>query len=237
MKKFFPGKMQVSFRKGPSGYLRQDPSEEAQRIKENPSPQDKSAPQREDMVKTNAHTEVFLRGGDVSDRLEVLGEYILQFGKYKGKSFRWLLENDVGYTLYLINKVEQEQTAGQFNPAGHSKDSLLSFLEYTKGFQEIEDLRRYSVKRPAAPVASDHDNLVGFGSRAKSTWGEIWNGRADGYAAFIMGKKCVQRSKMHNLQQYLMKQRTLTASTLQPLNVADSNTTSTPASHPPGLFM
>jgi len=25
---FFPGKMRVSFRKGPSGHLRQDPSEE-----------------------------------------------------------------------------------------------------------------------------------------------------------------------------------------------------------------
>ena len=104
----------------------------------------------------------------------------------------WLLENDVGYTLYLINKVEQEQTAGQFNPAGHSKDSLLSFLEYTKGFKDIEDLRMYLKKRPAAPVvAYEDDNLVGFGARAKSTWGEIWKSRADGYAAFTTAKKCV----------------------------------------------
>ncbi|XP_039474099.1 uncharacterized protein LOC116319711 [Oreochromis aureus] len=34
------------------------------------------------------------RGGDASDMKEVQGEYILQFGKYKGKSFQWLLENE-----------------------------------------------------------------------------------------------------------------------------------------------
>ncbi|KAJ8377458.1 hypothetical protein AAFF_G00260160 [Aldrovandia affinis] len=38
----------------------------------------------------------------------------------KGKSFRWLLEKDVGYTLYLIKKVEEEEEerTGQFNPEG-----------------------------------------------------------------------------------------------------------------------
>ncbi|MEQ2210348.1 hypothetical protein XENOCAPTIV_012227, partial [Xenoophorus captivus] len=42
---------------------------------------DQSAPLREAKVKENAHSIVFLRGGDVSDRQEDLGEYVLQFGK------------------------------------------------------------------------------------------------------------------------------------------------------------
>ncbi|XDV45272.1 hypothetical protein PO909_013392 [Leuciscus waleckii] len=208
---FFPGKVKVSFRKGPSGHLRRDPSEEAKRIKDNPSLQDKSTPQREDLVKLNARSVVLNRGGDVSDKQEVLGEYILQFGKYKGKSFKWLLENDVSYALYLSDKVEEEEQAGQFHPEGPCKDSLISFLEYSRSFKEIEDLKQYLSQRPdPVAVLTEDDTTVGFGSRTKDTWREIWDTRADGYASFIMRQKCVPGSKMYNLQQYLLKQLTKT---------------------------
>ncbi|XP_056266068.1 uncharacterized protein LOC130190591 [Pseudoliparis swirei] len=199
---FFPGRKTVSFRKGPSGHLRQDPSDEAMRIKTDPSLQDKSPAQLQHHVSTNALTAVLQRGGDVSDRHEVMGEYGLQFGKYNGKSFRWLLENDIGYVIYLIKTVEEEERAGKFNPQGNSKDSLLSFLDYARSFQEVEDLREYlSSRKPASPVASEGDTIVGFGVRAKDTWEQIWKSRADGYAAFILGVKCIKNSKMSNLQQ------------------------------------
>lgn len=76
------------FRKGPLGFLLQEPSKEARRIKDDPTLQDKSAPIRQDLVQQNALSVVVQRGGDASDRTEVLGDYILQFGKYKGKAFR-----------------------------------------------------------------------------------------------------------------------------------------------------
>ncbi len=74
------------FRKGPLRFLLQEPSREARQIKNDPPLQDKSLPVREDLV--NALTVIHQRGGDASDRTEVLGDYNLQFGKYKGKSFR-----------------------------------------------------------------------------------------------------------------------------------------------------
>ncbi len=37
------------------------------------------------------------------------------------KSFRWLLENDVGYTIFLTKKVEEEERAGPFKPEGPKK--------------------------------------------------------------------------------------------------------------------
>ncbi|KAL7370284.1 hypothetical protein ABVT39_024887 [Epinephelus coioides] len=229
---FFPGRVKVTFRKGPSGYLKQEPSDEARRIKDNPALQDKSAPQKEELVRDNARKVVMQRGGDLSDKQEVLGEYVIQFGKYRGKSFRWLLQNDVGYTLYLINKVEEEEKAGQFHPEGHSKDSLLSFLHYSRGFKEIEDLRKYLAERPAPLVGSSEDsNLVGFGSRKNNTWGDIWTSRADGYASFIMGKACVAGSKMYKLQQYLLKQSQLS------VPAPSSLPTSPPASNPPGQLI
>lgn len=144
---FFPGKMSVAFRKGPLGYLRQDPTDAAKLLKDNPSLQDRSAPLKEELVRKNALTVVRQRGGDASDKTEVFGEYILQFGKYKGKSFRWLLENDIGYTIYLLKSHKKEEAAGVFVAEGHSKDSLLSFVSYALSFKEIESLRHYDSEK------------------------------------------------------------------------------------------
>lgn len=204
---FFPGRIGVTFRKGPLGYLRQDPTEAAKVIKDNPSLQDKSAPVREELVRQNALSVVRQRGGDASDKCEVAGEYILQFGKYKGKSFRWLLENDMGYTIYLIRNKLKEEAAGVFIAEGHSKDSLLSFVNYALSFQEIQSLLDYDKARSqvVTVAASEDDQLVGFGSRANNTWREIWDSRNDGYADFILNKRCASGTKMHKLQQYLQK--------------------------------
>ena len=122
---FFPGRMSVSFRKGPSGHLRQDSSDEAMKIQKNSLLQDRSLPQSHDTVRTNALTEVFQSGDDVSDCLEVTGDYTWQFEKYKGKRFR-----------------------------------------------------------------------------AKDTWKQIWESKADGYVDFILRVKCIPNSKMFKLQQY-----------------------------------
>ena len=124
---FFPGRMKVVFRKGPRGYLCQDPTAAAKLLKDNPSLQDKSAPLKEATVRQNALVKVRHRGGDASDNTEVLGDYILQFGKYKGKSFRWLLENDVGYAIYLIKHTQKEEAAGVHMTEGHNKASMSSF--------------------------------------------------------------------------------------------------------------
>ncbi|XP_016430772.1 uncharacterized protein LOC107757724 [Sinocyclocheilus rhinocerous] len=224
---FFPGKVKVVLRKGPLGYLLQEPTDEASLIKSNPSLQDKAAPMKQDLVRQNALTVVRQRGGDATDKREVLGEYILQFGKYKGKSFRWLLENDMGYTIYLMKTLQQEEAAPEFKAEGHSKHSLVSFVIYAHSFEEIESLLSYVSTTPAAPAASSEDDqLVGFGARAKSTWQEIWKSRADGYASFVLGATCVPGTQMHRLQQYLRKQQ---QSTCRP--VPTSSAITQPISH------
>ncbi|TWW54433.1 hypothetical protein D4764_0142770 [Takifugu flavidus] len=187
---FFPGKLRVVFRKGPLGFLLQEPSDEAK------------------------------RRGDPSDKMEVLGDYVLQFGKYKGKSFRWLLQNDVGSTVYLIKNVQSEEAAGLCMADSHSKDSLQSFVSYALSFQEIQALLTYEAGRgDGVTASSEDDQLVGFGARAKSRWKEIWDSRGDGYADFVIGRRCIPGTRMSRLQQNLLKRQ-------QP------TTSSTPAEHP-----
>ncbi|KAB5583886.1 hypothetical protein PHYPO_G00100990 [Pangasianodon hypophthalmus] len=59
-------------------------------------------------------------------------------------------------------------------------------------------------QKEAAPTSSSEDDqLVGFGTRAKSTWRESWNSWADGYASFITGAACVPGTQTYKMQQYL----------------------------------
>lgn len=53
---FLPGRAKVAFRKGPLGYLLQEPTDQARVIKNNPSLKDKSAPIKEELVRQNALT-------------------------------------------------------------------------------------------------------------------------------------------------------------------------------------
>lgn len=40
------------------------------------------------------------------------GEAVVQFSQFKGKPFRWLLENDLEYSLYLSKSVQREDAGG-----------------------------------------------------------------------------------------------------------------------------
>ncbi len=47
-------------------------------------------------------------GGDPSDQFLVLAHCKLQFGKYQGQRFRWLLESSLGYAVYLVLSISKE---------------------------------------------------------------------------------------------------------------------------------
>ena len=57
-------------------------------------------------VRSDALERVKAAGGDPDNGQVVLGESEVQFGQYRGQTFRWLLENDVGYTVHLLRSHE-----------------------------------------------------------------------------------------------------------------------------------
>ncbi|TWW64925.1 hypothetical protein D4764_22G0005720, partial [Takifugu flavidus] len=104
--------------------------------------------------------------------------------------------NDVGYTVYLIKNVQSEEAA------------VLCMADSHNGG-----------RGDGVTASSEDDQLAGFGARAKSTWKEIWDSGGDGYADFVIGKRCVPGTRMSRLQQNLLKRQ-------------QSTTSSTPAEHP-----
>ncbi|KAL0967079.1 hypothetical protein UPYG_G00247530 [Umbra pygmaea] len=113
----------------------------------------------------------------------------------------------------------------------------MSFLQYCKSFPEIGALLKY-LSRTVAPTSETSDKLVGFGKRPDSTWREICETRADGYADFIIRQKCVPGTQMYKLQLYLMKQQSQ-ENVAPPLPIRSTapnpTATSTSASDLPGM--
>ena len=86
-------------------------------------------------AEAEARAHVVTQGGDPGTDLLVLSQHRLQFGKYRGRAFKWLLENDVGYTLPLLasHLKERERSSSQ-SPLMSNKDAL---SRYAHAFPEI----------------------------------------------------------------------------------------------------
>ena len=78
----------------------------------------------------------------------MLGEHVLQVGKFRGQTFRWCLENAVGYSAYLVHASMSETS---------DKSSLLlnkaSFREYAMTFPEMRvELAKKAAHMKKQPV-------------------------------------------------------------------------------------
>lgn len=60
-------------------------------------------------VEVEAKACIISEGGDLSNDWLVLSRYTIQFGQYKGKTFKWLLENDVYYVAYIVTSHQKDQ--------------------------------------------------------------------------------------------------------------------------------
>uniref|UniRef100_A0A671Y9X0 Pyrin domain-containing protein n=1 Tax=Sparus aurata TaxID=8175 RepID=A0A671Y9X0_SPAAU len=89
-----------------SGELETEPLQEALKIAADQFPLKATGQggplKKPEEVKADAEARVRSEGGDPSNKRLVLSRFIIQFGKYKGQTFKWLLENDVGYAAYVV---------------------------------------------------------------------------------------------------------------------------------------
>lgn len=55
-------------------------------------------------VQADAKARVLSEGGNPRNDRLVLSRFEIQFGNYKGQTFKWLLENDVGYAAFIVTQ-------------------------------------------------------------------------------------------------------------------------------------
>ncbi|KAL0147534.1 hypothetical protein M9458_057162, partial [Cirrhinus mrigala] len=118
------------FRREASGEHTLKPSPEAVALatayRKNPTP-GRSWPAAR--VKEEAIARVVAAGGDPSNHQLVLSESALQFGQYRGKTFKWLLSNDIGYVAMVLAVHQREREGGDTTHSAvmGNKDALLRY--------------------------------------------------------------------------------------------------------------
>uniref|UniRef100_A0A671Y321 Pyrin domain-containing protein n=1 Tax=Sparus aurata TaxID=8175 RepID=A0A671Y321_SPAAU len=100
-----------------SGELETEPSQEAREIAAEQFPLQATGQggpvKGPEEMKADAEARVRSEGGDPSKKRLVLSRFIIQFGQYKGQTFKWLLENDVGYTVYVVATHQDERKSNK----------------------------------------------------------------------------------------------------------------------------
>ena len=77
--------------------------------------------------------EVFGMRESMRDPVCILSQHILQFGKYRGQTFKWVLENDLGWVTGVIALVDLDDKDREA-PLSRNKFRLLA---YVKHFPEV----------------------------------------------------------------------------------------------------
>ncbi|KAK9518633.1 hypothetical protein VZT92_023932 [Zoarces viviparus] len=113
-----------------------------------------------------AWAHVTSEGGDTTNATLVLSRWKMQFGRYQGKIFLWLLENDVGYCVNLVasHQKERERTGSQ-SPLMANKDAFTChFLAYPEFAEAVRFHRAFEEEQvKSLKPGQEGQALVGFG--------------------------------------------------------------------------
>lgn len=113
--------------------------------------------------------------------IQKLGLTEFQFGKHKGKSFSWLVENEVGYVGFIVGShlIEREKGDTRQTTSMTHKDDL---AEYVSHFPEaVKEVRLY--REGEAPL--------GFGKYKNMTCKKLYNSYEEKhkkYVKWLLGK-------------------------------------------------
>lgn len=137
----------------------------------------------------------------------VLSRCTIQFGQYKGQSFKWLLENDVGWTAYLVagHQEQRQDTMGQ-NSMTVNKDSLTRYaIAYPEVLKEVRFRRGYE---RSLQSGQEGEALVGFGLHRSDTLQDLYESTDKiRYVNFLRRKRstCHPGTKMDVAVRYILQ--------------------------------
>ncbi|XP_059194878.1 apoptosis-associated speck-like protein containing a CARD [Centropristis striata] len=202
-----------TFRKTLTGGLETKPSQEAKNYAASRLPL-QAAVRRDPMkkpeeVEADAKARVVSEGGDPDNERLVLSRCMIQFGQYKGQTNKWLLENDLDYTAFILAQHEkQRQTTRDQSPLMANKDCLTRYaMAYREVEQEVRFQRAYNRSCESGPKGNA---LVGFGRFKSERLKDLYKSEDKdkiGYVDYLRGKRstCDPGSKMDIAIKYILK--------------------------------
>ncbi|XP_077956268.1 uncharacterized protein LOC144405586 [Gasterosteus aculeatus] len=157
-----------TFRRAPNGtiLLKASPAAQALFTRQPPSAQAPYRAKKPEEVDSEAWAHVVSEGGDTANAALVLSRWKVQFGRYQGRTFHWLLENDVGYSVNLVasHQKERERTQSEA-PLMANKDAFTRYSSAYPDFVEAVRFHRAFEEARANSLQPGQEGraLVGFG--------------------------------------------------------------------------
>ncbi|XP_034147166.1 uncharacterized protein LOC117594181 isoform X2 [Esox lucius] len=135
-----------------------------------------------------ARARVVSEGGDADSVLLVLSRYAVQFGVYRGQTFKWLLENDVGWVVGLVASHEQERERSvSTSPLMVHKDALARYANHYIAVKEEVRFRRAFVasKLKASQPGQEGQALVGFHRYRAETLQDLYESQDKDHIGYV----------------------------------------------------
>ena len=103
-------------------------------------------------VRSDALKSVRAVAGDVKDKKVVLGQYKLQMGMYRGQTFMWVLENDLGWAAALaVSSLKEVKTP---QPLSSNRFALVEYMQcFLESRQAIEIKKKERSAKFAPKIA------------------------------------------------------------------------------------
>ncbi|XP_032365554.1 uncharacterized protein LOC116681699 [Etheostoma spectabile] len=145
--------------------------------------------------------------GDTTNATLILSRWKVQFVKYQGKTFHWLLENDVGYSVNLVasHKKERERTGSQ-SPLMANKDAFTRYSSASPDFAE-------AVRFHQAFEEATSSTMSGRETESREPLGST-------LAAFVSGRRSLSAVEMQAKLKKLAPMPALPASSFRPFRPA-----------------
>ncbi|XP_016147367.1 uncharacterized protein [Sinocyclocheilus grahami] len=125
--------MEPRFRRRADGSLNLTDTVEATKVKEGNKAKSYTRPLSPEKVLDKAKKSLSQHHGDLSNRKHLLGFFEIQFGVFRGQTFRWVAENALGYAAYLVAAMKRDPTGGSKDSQEHAHNKG-SFREYFELF-------------------------------------------------------------------------------------------------------
>lgn len=128
-----------TFQRLPSGILSLSDSAAARAVKTEHRERNRAESESVIRIKTQAERSVNALGGDVKNVKHLLGQHTIQFGQFRGMTFKWLLENAPGWVAFLIAR---DETSGETQGVGNRWLNKMALRRYVYLFEESKELVR-----------------------------------------------------------------------------------------------
>ncbi|XP_056440401.1 WAS/WASL-interacting protein family member 3-like [Gadus chalcogrammus] len=188
-------------------------------------------------VEQEARARVVSEGGDPGNPMLVLGCHSIQLGKYRGQTFRWLLENDAGYACHVVASHQRErETSASDSPLMANKDSLARYSCAHPAFAQHLKFRRAQEEARARATLPGRggEALVGIGLFKEDTLRDLYDSKEkerQTYVKWLRRKTPQPGSSMDVAIKYILgrdKERSAEAAATPP-PPASSSTSSGPS--------